>query len=154
MQRFGNTIKDTMRTLFVGIVAGVIAYVFSAFMLTFKEHRPISVLFPLLFIIILPPVAIFIGVLPTLLFSLYVSNEWIEHRFLNRFVVSRAKVTDLTQIAAPSGTFAAVLHFSGGRRIRFYGARYSVINALIARLNTQKTKGADGKSPEAAQPPY
>jgi len=123
-----------MRAIVTGTIVGIIAYLFSGYFILFHEHRPLSVLLPLLFIILIPPIAIFLGIIPTLLFSIYISDEWIEHRFLDKFIVSKFKISDFVSITAPSGAFAAVLHFSNGKCMRFFGAHYAVIGALTSRL--------------------
>ncbi len=136
--RYGNSIHHLIKALKVGITIGTLGYSAAALMFIFVEKLPIDRLLPLSFIIILPPIIMGIAVLPTILFSIYITENWVEHRFLERHILSRAKLSEFDVMYSPSGMFAAKLHFSDGSRIRFYGAHLGIISQLKRDLSQSK----------------
>ena len=85
------------------LIIGVLAYAFSAAMFVFYEGLPLERLIPLTFLLLVPAAAIGLAIAPTLLFSIHIVGEWVEHRFLDRWVLSRAKVSDFLSMQSPSG---------------------------------------------------
>ena len=131
-RRYGNTSRELIRSMIVGLVIGGIAYLACAVMFIFVEHLPASRLLPLTFIIIMPSVLIGAAVASTVIFSIHVDGdgEWIEQRLFGRHVLSRARVRDYQSMTAPSPPFAAVLLFRDGKRIRIWGMHLGLLSKL------------------------
>ena len=138
--RFGNTTEQLRRGMIVGLIIGAVAYAFSAAMFVFYEKMPLERLIPLTFLLVVPAFAIGLAIAPTLLFSIHIIGEWVEHRFLDRWVLSRAKVSDFLSMQSPSGFFAAVLRFADGRKMRIFGAHLGILETLQAELGHRATE--------------
>ena len=128
--RYGNTPRELKRVLIVGLVIGGIAYVFSAAMGLLVEHLPVQRLLPLTFIIVLPPLILGLAILPTILFSIHVGDHWVEHRFLDRHLLSRARIQDFQRMRTGPPPFAAALDFKDGTRIRILGMHLGSLSKL------------------------
>ena len=151
--RFGNTSEQHRRGLIAGFVIGAIAYVFSSAMFIFYERLPLSRLIPLTFILVVPAFAIGLGIAPTLMFSIHIEGEWVEHRLFDRWTISCAKASNFVRMQAPSGVFAAILRFSDGTKIRFFGGDIGIISCLESELQRHKTKAEQGGGGNALEPP-
>jgi hypothetical protein len=146
--RYGNTFRHLKRGITVGLLIGIVAYGIGALMFLFVKHLPVERLVPLTFIIAVPTLAIGIAVAPTLMFSIHIAGEWVEHRFLNRYVISRARVRDYQAMESPSGLFAATLRFADGTLIRIWGTHLGILAQLQRDLEEQAhTRGEPGAAP-------
>lgn len=136
--RFGNTPAILIRLLKTGLVMGILGAVFGAAMLIFYEKKePVSALPVLCLIPGIPLIlAVFAG--PSVLFSIHIREGWVEHRFMNRRILSRARLSDYEGMDAPAQFCAAVLRFRGGQNIRFYAAHAGEIQALRRELSKQR----------------
>ena len=147
--RFGNSTEHLWKGIIVGLMIGAAAYVFSAAMLIFYEGLPPDRLIPLTFILVVPALLIGLAIAPTLMFSVHIVGGWVEHRMLNRWVLSRARASDFTSMEAPSGFHAAVLRFADGTKIRFFGAEGEILASLESELQrrTNTVEQAHGDQP-------
>ena len=143
--RFGNTTEQLRRGVIVGLIIGAVAYAFSAVMFVFYEKLPLDRLIPLTFILVVPASAIGLAIAPTLLFSIHLVGEWVEHRFLDRWVLSRAKTSDFRSMQSPSEFFAAVLRFADGTKIRIFGAHLGILATLQKELGHRATEAESGR---------
>lgn len=140
--RYGNTAVHLKKALFVGVITGVLAYVFSAFMFVFYEKLPLASLGPLCVIVILPPLAIGLGVIPTVMFAIHLCGDCVEHRFLGRWTISRARASEFVSMTTPYGYFfAACLDFSDGTKIRIFGMHRGALAALERDLESRRLFG-------------
>lgn len=138
--RFGNTSYELRRGVTAGFVIGLIAFIFSAVMLVFYEKLPLDRLIPLTFIIITPPLAIALGIAPTLIFSIHIEKGWVEHRIMNRWTVSRARASNFVMMQPPM-SFPAKLIFSDGTKIRILGASLTSLQDLESELQRRIKQG-------------
>jgi len=130
------------RGITVGLVIGIFAYVFCAAMFVFYERLPIDRLIPLTLILVLPALAIGLAIAPTLMFSIHIVGDWVEHRMLDKWVLSRAQTSDFKRMDSPAGIFAAILQFSDGTKMRFFGAHLGILASLNTELQ-QRMKTAE-----------
>jgi len=138
--RFGNTTAQLRRGVIVGLIIGAVAYVFSAAMFVFYEKLPLDRLIPLALILVIPASAIGLAIAPTLWFSIHLVGELVEHRFLDRWVLSRARASEFLAMQSPSGFFAAVLQFADGTKMRIIGAPLGTLALLEAELTRCATE--------------
>jgi hypothetical protein len=148
--RFGNTTEQLRRGVIVGLIIGAVAYAFSAAMFVFHEKLPLDRLIPLAVIIVVPASAIGLAIAPTVLFSIHLVGERVEHRLLDRWVLSRAKASDFLSMRSPSGFFAAVLRFADGTKMRIFGAHLGILATLQEELGHRATKAEQATSPNRA----
>lgn len=138
--RYGNTAHQLKRGVTVGLIVGAVAYVFSAVMFLYHEKLPPERLIPLTFIIVVPALAIALAIAPTLMFSIYILGDWVEHRFLERWTISRARASDFVSMTSPAGVFSARLKFSDGTKMRILGAHLGILSSLEDELESRKSK--------------
>ncbi len=147
--RFGNTTEQLRRGVVVGLVVGVVAYIFCAAMFVFYERLPLERLIPLTFVLVLPALVISLAILPTLMFSIHLVGEWVEHRMLDKLVLSRARASQFISMQVPSGVFAAKLGFTDGTKMRFFGAHLEILASLESELQRRTTKAEQDVDPNA-----
>lgn len=135
--RFGNTPAILIQLLKTGLVMGILGAVFGATMLIFYEKKEPAAVLPVLCLVPGIPIILMMAAGPSVLFSIHINNGWVEHRFMNRRVLSRARLSDYEGMDAPAQFCAAVLRFSGGQNIRFYAAHAGEIRALKLELSKQ-----------------
>lgn len=126
--------------MIVGGVIGAVAYVISATIFVFYEKLPLDRLFSLMFLLVLPALVLCLAVTPTLMFSIHVVDGWVEHRFLDRWVLSRALASDFIAMETPCGFFAAKLMFADGKNIRFFGAHLGILSSLHSELQRRESQ--------------
>ena len=148
--RYGNTTDHLKRGVIVGLIIGAVGYVFSALMFLFYEKLPPERLIPLTFILIVPALAIGLAIAPTLMFSIHILGDWVEHRFLERWTLSRARASEFVSMTSPSGGFAAKLQFSDGTKMRIFGAHLGILSSLEHDLEDRKKNAEQGVAPNAA----
>ena len=119
--------------MIAGLVVGLVAYIFSALMFVFYEKLPLVRLIPLTFIVIVPALAIALGILPTIIFSIHIESGWVEHRIFNKWVISRAQASNFIEMEPPA-SFPARLVFSDGTRIRLVGGTMAILRELETEL--------------------
>lgn len=121
-KRFGNTWKTLGQTAVVGLVIGLILYAITAATFIFSGGAaPGRALVAALLMIPIPALTIPLFILPTVLFSLHVRGEWLEHRFLERVVIERAPLADFESFRLRALFFAVVLNFKDGKHIHYIG---------------------------------
>lgn len=133
--RYGNSFRQLKPLMVSGLVIGLVGYVFSACMFLFVEHLPPERLIPLTFILVVPAMAMFVFVAPTAMFSIHINEGWVEHRFLDRRVLSRARTCDFKRMIFGVFPFAAVLDFTDGTRMRILGAQPGILRQLQRDLD-------------------
>ncbi|MGB3120590.1 MAG: hypothetical protein WBE58_17335 [Verrucomicrobiales bacterium] len=138
--RFGNTAKQLRRGVIVGLVIGGVAYAFSAAMFVFYERLPLARLIPLTVIVVLPALVIGLAILPTLMFSIHFVGDRVEHRMLDKWILSKAPASEFISMQVPSGIFAAKLNFADGTKMRFFGAHLEILAALASELQLRTAK--------------
>jgi hypothetical protein len=91
----------------------------------------------LLILALSPTAALVPAVWLTTLFRIRVMNGLIQHRLVNRFVLSERRADELQLIRIHSGGFGMVLEFSDGKKIRFLGAHLIELYRLANDLKSQ-----------------
>ncbi|MBB5353249.1 hypothetical protein HNR46_003504 [Haloferula luteola] len=147
--RYGNTADHLKRGVIVGLIIGAVGYIFSALMIVFYEKLPPERLIPLTFIIVVPALVIGLAIVPSLMFSIHILGDWVEHRFLERWTISRARASDFVSIISPAGLFAAKLQFSDGTKMRIFGAHLGILSSLDHYLESRKSKAEQGAAPKS-----
>lgn len=142
--RYGNTADHLKRGVIVGFIIGAIGYVFSALMILFFEELSPERLIPLAFILIVPALAIGLAIAPTLMFSIHILGDRVEHRFWGRWTLSRARASDFVSMISPAGVFAAKLQFSDGTIIRIFGVDLGILSSLEHDLKYRKKNAETG----------
>jgi hypothetical protein len=135
--RFGNTTAELRRGVIVGFVFGLIAYLISALMFVFYERLSTACLVPLTFIVFVPPLGIALGTAPSIVFSIHINDDWVEHRILNTWVISRARASTFI-LMEPPARFPAVLVFADGIKIRLVGGKLKILRELESELKHRK----------------
>lgn len=142
--RSGNTTDHLKIGVLVGLIIGAVSYVFSALMILFYEKLPPERLIPLTFILIVPALAIGLAIAPTLMFSIHILGDWVEHRFFERWTLSRARASDFVSMISPAGVFAAKLQFSDGTKMRIFGSHLGILSSLEQDLEDLKKSTKSG----------
>ena len=132
--RFGNTAEQLWRWMLVGLAGGCVFYVVSVALFVFSEGLLLERLIPPTFMIVVPLV-IGVVIAPTLMFSIHFVGDWVEHRLLDRWVLSRARASDFISMKRPSGLFAARIMFGDGTEMRFLGADLRILASLETELH-------------------
>ncbi|MGI9241642.1 MAG: hypothetical protein ACR2RV_12645 [Verrucomicrobiales bacterium] len=145
--RYGNTAEFLKRGVIVGLVIGALGYVFSALMIVFYEKLSPERLIPLGFILIVPALAIGLAIAPTLMFSIHILGDWVEHRFLERWTLSRARASEFVSMSSPAGLFAAKLQFSDGTKMRIFGLHLGILSPLEDDLERRKNTAEQDGAP-------
>lgn len=137
--RFGNTPYLFRRCIFSGLVLGVVGCLVIIPLMIY-EGVPLERFLPFDFLFILLTPALVLGVimLPTVIFSIHINEEWVEHRAFDRWVLSRGRIEDFLSMESPAGVFAAKLRFSDRTTIRFFGAHFGEMAALEKELEKRK----------------
>jgi hypothetical protein len=122
--------------MFVGGVIGLFAVVGALLMSyldrTLDLHRWPS----LVLLFLLGPAALFVSVAPTILFCIRVDSGRIQHIFAHRFILSDYALEDFVGLDTAATGWAVILHFTRGRKIRFWGAHLREIDRLVRDLCT------------------
>lgn len=142
--RYGNTADHLKRGMMAGLILGAVAYVLIVLMFLLYENGPLQRLLPLTFVIVLPALAIGLAIAPTLMFSIHLLGDRVEHRFLDRWTLSQARVSDFARMISPAGIFAAKLQFSDGTNIRILGVSLAILAALENELEARKATADRG----------
>ena len=78
------------------------------------------------------------------MFSIHVEGDWVEHRMLDKWVLSRVLIADFKRMDPPAGMFATILQFSDGTKMRFFGAHPRILMSLNAELHQRKKETEQG----------
>ena len=81
-----------------------------------------------------PAVIMLVGIAPTVLLHIRITAGRIQHIFAARWVLSDLPVADFLHIRPNRRGCAAVLYFTGNRKIHFLGAHYSQMARLTLDL--------------------
>mgnify|MGYP001340826504 CR=1 FL=1 len=136
-RRFGNT-PATLRGGFVvmAILGAITGGIGSA---AAYAHGTLPGTFPVMTLLFLGPMVAFaLGVLPTLAVSIQLDGLRVRHVLFGRFVLSDFDAAGFVRMETLCGPFGAVLHFEGGRAIRFLGAHLGIISKLRHELESMK----------------
>jgi hypothetical protein len=147
--RIGNTTAELRRGVIAGFVVGLIAYLFCALMFIFYERLPTARLIPLTFIVFVPPLCITLGIAPTLVFSIHIKDDWVEHRIFNTWVTSRARASTFIFMETQA-SFPAVLVFANGTKIRLLGGTLTILRDLESELERIKKDATKAVSPNGS----
>lgn len=116
-------------------VLGIVIAVFAMIMMRYVEDKSWAESLRVLWIAPAAPAFFLLGVAPTLLFSIHVHSGYVEHRFMDRWVLSRALAADYVGMNAPARLCAAVLEFKNRQKMHFYGAHMGIIEDLRNQLS-------------------
>jgi hypothetical protein len=137
---YGNTADNLRRAVFTGAIIGGIA-VAGALLMSYFDRTLDLRRWPLLVLVfLLGPVGLFVGVAPTVLFCIRVDGGRIQHVFAHRFIISDYPIEDFVGLDTRASGWAAVLHFTRGRKIRFWGADLREIGRLVRDLCDDATQ--------------
>jgi len=132
--RFGNTAEQLWRWMLIGLASGCVVYVVAVALFVVSDGFLLERLVPPTFMIVVP-LGIGVVIAPTLMFSIHFVGDWVEHRLLDRWVLSRARASDFISMKGPSGFFAARIMFGDGTEMRFLGADLRILAALESELH-------------------
>lgn len=132
--RFGNTPSVLIRPLLTLSVLGLLIAVFAMFMMRYVEDKSWAESLRVLWIAPIAPAVFLLGVVPTVLFSIHLHNGYVEHRLMDRWVLSRAPVADYEGMKTPARFCAAVLEFKNRQKMHFFGAQRSIIEDMRNQL--------------------
>lgn len=132
--RFGNTPSVLIRPVLTLAALGILAATFSLFMMRFVEHKSWAESLRALWIAPIAPAVFLLGVVPTVLFSIHLHKGYIEHRLMDRWVLSRAPVADYKAMKTPGRICAAVLEFKNCQKMHFFGAQRRIIEDMRNQL--------------------
>lgn len=147
--RYGNTADHLKRGVIVGLIVGAVGYLLSALMILFYVKLPADRLIPLTFMLIVPALAMGLAIAPTLMFSIHILGDSVEHRLWDRWTLSRARASDYVSMVSPAGPFAAKLQFSDGTKMRIFGVHLGILSSLEHDLEHRKRKAEQGVAPNA-----
>jgi hypothetical protein len=126
--------------LFVGAIIGVVAVVAVLLASYFDRTLDLHGWPWLVLLFLLGPAGLFVGVAPTILFCIRVDGGRIQHLFAHRFILSDYPIEDFVGLDTRASGWAAVLHFTGGRKIRFWGTHLREIERLVRDLCDDATR--------------
>jgi hypothetical protein len=132
---YGNTGRHLRSALLVGLILGVLTVVAALIICYVQGVFDVRRWSVFVFLLALAPAALFVAVAPTLLFCIRVNSGRIQHVFAGRFVLSDYPVEDFVSVNLWENGWGAVLHFTGGRKIRFFGAHFREIRRLAQDLS-------------------
>lgn len=137
---YGNTAHHLRRLLIHGFILGVVTV--AAPFITYCAEGTLDLhRWPLfVFLFLLPPAALLIAVVPTFFFRIRVTEGRIQHVFASRFILSDYPMDGFVGVNLWEGGWGAVLHFTGGRKIRFFGAHLREICRLAEDLSRKELK--------------
>ncbi len=136
--RFGNGKRELRGALVGGLVIGIVLagiMIVASILSPDWGHGPWYLPLMLTFF---PCVLLGSIVSLTLLDSVYLDGDWVEHRIFNRWIIARIPIVEFERMDSPSGVFAAVLRFKGGRKIRIPGAHLGILGALESELKKRR----------------
>jgi hypothetical protein len=137
---YGNTADNLRRAVFTGAIIGGIA-VAGALLMSYFDRTLDLRRWPLLVLLfLLGPVGLFVVVAPTILFCIRVDGGRIQHVFADRFIISDYPIEDFVGLDTRASGWAAVLHFTRGRKIKFWGADLREIERLVRDLCDDATQ--------------
>ena len=131
---YGNTTANLRRALFTGAIIGVLAVGGALLMSYFDRTLDLHRWRWLVLLFLLGPAGLFVGVAPTILFCIRVHHGRIQHVFAHRFILSDYPLEDFVGLDTWASGWGAVLHFTRGRKIRFWGAHLREIERLVRDL--------------------
>lgn len=132
--RYGNTPSVLIRPVLTLTALGILAATFSLLMMRFVEHKSWTESLRVLWIAPVAPLGFLVCVIPTLLFSIHLHKGYIEHRLMDRWVLSRAPVADYEGMKTPARFCAAVLEFKNCQKMHFFGAQRRIIEEMRNQL--------------------
>lgn len=149
--RYGNTFDGLKNGMIsVAIMGTVFALIIAAF-LVFHEHKRIADVAIIFLLPILLDTVFCLVILPTLCFSIHLRGNVVEHRFLDRWVLSSANIHDFQKMTIAEKGWGAILTFASGKQIRFIGAHVGILLQLEEDLGRMRDKAHRQMSRQNAQ---
>jgi hypothetical protein len=137
---YGNPTHYLRRVLIHGFVLGVVTVAIALILCSVEGTLDLPRWPWLVFLLLLPPAALVAAVVPTVFFCIRVIDGRIQHVFARRFILSDYAMEDFVSVNLWEGGWGAVLHFTGGRKIRFVGAHFREIGRLAEDLSRTARK--------------
>ena len=136
--RFGNTMLELRGALVAGLViGGVLASIMIGIAIFSPDYQPDRWYF-IPIAAVGPAVLLGLVVALTLIDSVHLEGDWVEHRVLDRWIIARHPIVEFERMDSPCGVFAAVIRFDGGHKIRVPGAHLGVLGSLDSELKKRR----------------